>query len=285
MELDFQLLKTEILDDLIYRGQTVDIGAPQLYGGLVLGQAVYSAAQSVSKDRLIHSLHAYFILPGDPYAPVIYQVDQIREGKSFSTRRVVETQHGKAIFNMSASFQIGELGIEHQQDHEEVVGPEHLKNLREINLEAASRSEGVIKERLENWSQIKWPIEIRPIDPIDPINPVKKRPKSGIWFRVLADISNESLAYRQACLACISDYMLLSTALLPHGITWLKGVRQAASLDHAMWFHEPFIGASWMLYMMDSTKAGNSRGLTRGSVYDPSGKLITSIVQEGLIRT
>ena len=285
MELDFQLLKTEILDDLIYRGQTVDIGAPQLYGGLVLGQAVYSAAQSVSKDRLIHSLHAYFILPGDPYAPVIYQVDPIREGKSFSTRRVVATQHGKAIFNMSASFQIGELGIEHQQDHEEVVGPEHLKNLREINLEAASRSEGVIKERLENWSQIKWPIEIRPIYPIDPINPVKKRQKSGIWFRVLADISNESLAYRQACLSCISDYMLLSTALLPHGITWLKGVRQAASLDHAMWFHEPFIGASWMLYMMDSTKAGNSRGLTRGSVYDPSGKLITSIVQEGLIRT
>ena len=285
MELNFELLKTEVLDDHIYRGQTVDIGAPQLYGGLVMGQAVYAAAQTVPSDRMIHSMHAYFILPGDPYAPIIYQIDPIREGKSFSTRRIVAIQNGKAIFNMSASFQIKEPGLSHQLDHEPVKGPEGLLNLKQINSEAAERTEGVLKERLKSWAQTKWPIEIRPIEAFDPLNPIKAPPKLGIWFRILEDISSESLAFRQASLACLSDYMLLSTALIPHGISWLKGVKHAASLDHSMWFHEPFHGSSWMLYLMDSPKAGNSRGLTRGSIYDQSGKLITSLAQEGLIRT
>ena len=285
MELNFELLKTEALDNHIYRGQTVDIGAPQLYGGLVMGQAVYAASQTVPRDRAIHSMHCYFILRGDPYAPIIYQIDPIREGNSFSTRRIVALQHGKAIFNMSASFQIKESGISHQLDHEPVKGPEGLLNLKQINSEAAERSEGVLRDRLKSWAQTKWPIEIRPIDAYDPLNPVKAPPKSGIWFRILNDISLQSLAFRQASLACLSDYMLLSTALIPHGISWLKGVRQAASLDHSMWFHEPFHGSSWMLYLMDSPKTGNSRGLTRGSIYDQSGKLITSLAQEGLIRT
>ncbi len=285
MELNFELLKTEALEVHIYRGQTVDIGAPQLYGGLVMGQAVYSAAQTVPSNRMIHSMHAYFILPGDPFAPIIYQIDPIREGKSFSTRRIVAIQHGKAIFNMSASFQIKEPGISHQLDHEPVKGPEGLLNLKQINSEAAERAEGVMKERLKSWAQTKWPIEIRPVEVFDPLHPIKASPKLGIWFRILENISSKTLTFRQASLACLSDYMLLSTALRPHGISWLKGVKQAASLDHSMWFHEPFHGSSWMLYLMDSPKTGNSRGLTRGSIYDQSGKLITSLAQEGLIRT
>jgi acyl-CoA thioesterase-2 len=274
------LLQLERLEENLFRGQSRDIGTTFVFGGQVLGQALSAAQRTVTDGlRQVHSLHAYFLRAGDIEAPIIYEVERTRDGKSFSTRRINAIQHGHQIFVMAASFQHPEPGSEHQISMPEVPKPEHLDPLDPINTQQLSH----ISAKLQRWLAQKGPFEFRHVYPRDEIKAPKRPPYQQVWFRLIDSIDNNPELHR-ALLAYASDFHLIGTATFPHGISYLQPNIQMASLDHAMWFHRPFRIDEWLLYACDSPSAQNARGLARGSIYSLDGRLIASTAQEGLIR-
>lgn len=273
------LLDLESLEVNIYRGRNRDIGTGRVFGGQVLAQALVAARRTVDEPREAHSLHGYFILPGDLAAPIVYFVDRLRDGSSFSTRQVTAIQHGRAIFNLSASFQIAEQGYEHQAPMPNVPPPEDLVDELDLIRGMADR----IPESLRKVITQDRPIDFRPVSPIDPFHPEKREPVRHVWLRAIDRLPDDPLIH-QAVLAYASDYGLLGTALLPHGVAARSPVIQLATLDHAFWAHRPFRADEWLLYAMDSPSAAGARGFTRGSFYTRDGILVASVAQEGLTR-
>lgn len=271
-------LTLEQIDENRFRGESRDIGSPHVYGGQVLGQALFAASQTV-EGREAHSLHAYFLRPGDKKSSIVYEVDRIRDGRGYTTRRVVAIQRHKPIFNMSASFKIQEEGIEHQCEMPEVHAPEGLLNMTEIGKQALAE----MPEKLKRFMQWQRPIELRPVQPIHPLHPEPTPPFRQIWIRSVGDLPDDP-AMHKALLAYASDYSLLGTALLPHALTFAQGTIRAASLDHVMWFHRDFRMDEWLLYSMDSPNASHGRGFCRGNIFTREGTLVASVAQEGMIR-
>ncbi|MCH9679908.1 MAG: acyl-CoA thioesterase II [Deltaproteobacteria bacterium] len=274
-----ELLRLERIEKNLFRGQSQDLGWGAIFGGQVLGQALSAAAQTVPDARPVHSLHGYFLRQGDAKAPVVYDVDCIRDGKSFTTRRVVAIQNGRAIFNLSASFQRDEGGYDHASEMPQTPGPEGL--LSEVDL--AKRLGDKIPEQLRKIATADRPIEIRPVAPTNPLHPKVKPPHRGVWFRASGDLPDDQGVHR-CVLAYASDFHFLSTAMQPHAVSWLLPGMQVASLDHAMWFHRPFRMDEWLLYAVESPSASGARGLVRGQLFTRDGTLVASTVQEGLMR-
>ncbi|WP_416139622.1 acyl-CoA thioesterase [Halomonas sp. HK25] len=257
------LLALEPLEEALFRGASQDLGLPQLFGGQVLGQALSAASQTVAVERRAHSLHGYFLRPGDPHRPVVYQVDAVRDGGSFTTRRVTAIQKGRPIFFCSASFHGEEPGLEHQTAMPEVGSPERLAE------------QGARLVRFDSH-----PIEfLLAGEESQPGQPAHKR----VWFRLAGELPDDPALHRHL-LAYSSDFNLLTTALVPHGLDYRDPTLQIASLDHALWFHHDVRVNDWLLYDMDSPWAGGARGFTRGSIYDRHGRLVASSAQEGLTR-
>ncbi len=273
------LLQLERLEENLFRGQSRDIGTRNVFGGQVLGQALSAAQRTVDASRGVHSLHAYFLRAGDIEAPIVYEVDRSRDGRSFSVRRVVAIQHGKPIFNFAASFQINEPGVEHQIGMPEVPSPDDLDAPDALPPEELAE----LPVKLQRWLGRKGPFEFRHIYPRNELKPAKRPPYQQVWFR-LVDRAPDDVALHRAMLAYASDFHLIGTATLPHGISYLQHNVQMASLDHALWFHRPFRVDEWLLYACDSPSAQGARGLTRGMIYTRDGRLVASTAQEGLLR-
>ncbi|PWK92672.1 acyl-CoA thioesterase [Fulvimonas soli] len=273
------LLQLERLEDNLFRGQSRDIGTRFVFGGQVLGQALSAAQQTVDPAREAHSLHAYFLRAGDIDAPIVYSVERARDGGSFSSRRVVAIQHGQPILNGAVSFQVPEKGFEHQASMPDVPAPEDIEPLPPVPPERLAR----LPVKLQRWLGMDSPIEFRDVWPQDKLNPVKRPPYQHIWFRLAAPVE-DSPALHRALLAYASDFNLIGTATLPHGISYYTHNVQMASLDHALWFHRPFRVDEWLLYSFDSPTAQGGRGLARGQIFDRGGRLVASTAQEGLIR-
>lgn len=273
-------LSLEQIEVNLFRGQSQDLGWGTVYGGQVLGQALSAAVQTVPSDRQVHSLHAYFLRPGAVDKPIIYEVDRIRDGKSFTTRRVVAIQNGKAIFNFSASFQLGETGLSHQDPMPEVPTPEQLPAQHE-RLAAIARQ---YPEPLRQRMLAERPFELRIVgEPRNLLAPEPRPAHHQFWIKTNGELPDAPALHRYL-LAYASDYDFLTTSLHPHGVSWLSPGMQVASLDHAMWFHEPFRVDEWLLHVVDSPRASGARGLVRGRLFTRDGKLVASTAQEGLIR-
>jgi acyl-CoA thioesterase-2 len=270
------LLDLEPLEVNIYRGQNRDLGTGQVYGGQVFAQALVAARRTVADGREAHSAHGYFILPGDLAAPIVYFVDRLRDGRSFTTRRVTAIQHGQAIFNLSVSFHVTEPGPEHQIEMGEVPDPESTVPELTVLRERASS----IPEPLRSVVTQDRPIDVRPIHPygMETRESVRRA-----WFRADGRLPDDP-AIHQAVLAYASDYGLLVTALQPHGIAYRAPGLRLASLDHSLWMHRPFRADEWLLYSTDSPVAAGARGFVRGTIHSQSGELVASVAQEGLIR-
>ncbi len=275
-----RLLALERIEENLFRGQSQDLGWGTVYGGQVLGQALSAAVQTVPAERNVHSLHAYFLRPGDVHKPIVYDVDRIRDGGSFTTRRVVAIQGGHAIFNLAASFQNVEPGLEHQDEMPAAPAPESLPTEQE-RLRAYTRE---LPPLLRERAVAERPFELRPVGAQDdPIHPAPKPPHRMVWLRTVDHLPDDPALHRYL-LAYASDYSFITTALLPHGVTWLTPGMQVASLDHVMWFHQPFRVDAWLLYVIDSPAAHGGRGLARGRIFTREGLLVASTAQEGLIR-
>jgi len=272
------LLKLERIEENIFRGESRDIGSAQVFGGQVLGQAL-SAAHHTVDGRRAHSLHAYFLRRGDMNAPIIYDVDRARDGGSFSVRRVVAIQHGSPIFNLAASFQSPESGLEHQAEMPEVKGPDGLQDLTEVAPEVLQR----IPEKMRRYMTVKRPFEFRPVQPMDFMVAEPRPPTKHVWIKAV-DALPDQRSLHQNLLAYVSDYELLGTATLPHGLTFGRERIMMASLDHGLWFHRDFRVDEWLLYSMDSPNSSGARGFTRGQFFTADGTLVASSTQEGLIR-
>jgi acyl-CoA thioesterase II len=273
------LLRLERIEENLFRGQSQDLGWGAVFGGQVLGQALSAAAQTVPDARIVHSLHSYFLRQGDAARPIVYTVDPIRDGRSFTTRRVVAVQGGKPIFHLSASFQIEEPGFEHQDPLPSAPGPDGLASEQELARRVADRLPEALRERALS----DRPIEMRPVNPHNPLRPDLRSPSRQVWFRAAAALPDDPDVHRYL-LAWASDSHFLTTAMQPHGVSWLTPGLQVASLDHAMWFHRPFRLDEWLLYDVWSPSASGGRGLVRGSFYDRAGALVATVVQEGLMR-
>jgi acyl-CoA thioesterase-2 len=274
------LLELEQIEENLFRGQSQDLGWGTVFGGQVLGQALSAAAKTVPVERQAHSLHAYFLRPGDVKKPIVYEVDRIRDGGSFTTRRVVAIQAGRPIFNMSASFQIEEDGFEHHDKMPEAPDPETLLPDREAVLKLGDRLPPHVRERALK----EQPFDARTVGSIeDIIAPTPLPPERMIWLRASARLPDAPALHR-SLLAYASDHSFIGTALRPHGATWLSPGMHVASIDHVMWFHEALRVDDWLLYVMDSPRAHGARGLVRGRVFTQDGKLVASTAQEGLIR-
>ena len=272
-------LDLERIEHNLYRGESPNVGWQRVFGGQVIGQALVAAQRTVEDERVVHSLHGYFMRPGDPSVPIVYEVDRIRDGRSFTTRRVVAIQHGKAIFSMSASFQIEEPGLEHFLPMPEVPEPESLPNEKQLADQYIDHaSEGV-----RRYWQRERPIELRPINLEHYLSNEKLDPYQNIWFRATGNLPNDT-AVQRSVLAYASDMTLLDTSLFAHGRAVFDPHLQVASLDHAMWFHRPMNMEEWHLYSQDSPNTSGARGFTRGSIYNREGQLVASVAQEGLIR-
>ncbi|NQY87228.1 MAG: acyl-CoA thioesterase II [Colwellia sp.] len=273
------LLKLEVIDKGIYRGQSQDLGFRALFGGQVMGQALSAAQETVSADRFVHSLHSYFLRAGDASKPVVYEVEDIRNGVSFSTRRVKAIQNGQAIFYMTASFQCPEEGFNHQDVMPIVPNPDDVPSYNDF---IAKHQDALPKAMRENFLAEK-PIEIRPIQQYNWLKPEKTDSNYQIWLKTNGNLSDD-LRNHSCMLAYASDFHFLPTALLPHGASHLLPNFQIATVDHAMWFHRPFRFDDWLLYCMDSPSASNGRGLVRGQIFNRQGELVASTMQEGVIR-
>ena len=272
------ILDLEPLEHNLYRGLSPQIGWQRVFGGQVIGQALVAAQRTV-EDRGAHSLHAYFLRAGDPAVPIIYEVDRLRDGKSFSTRRVVAIQHGHPIFSMSASFQRQEKGLEHQMPMPDVPPPE------EVPSEAALAE--TLMDRMPPPAKAYWqaerPIEMRPVDLSRYLSPQKRDPSQYIWIRASGALADDP-ALHQCVLAYASDFTLLDTALVAHGRFVFDPNLMLASLDHALWFHRPFRADEWLLYAQDSPISGAARAFCRGTFFTRDGRLVASTAQEGLVR-
>lgn len=273
-----ELLDLEQIDLNIFRGMSPRDRWQRVFGGQVLGQALVAASRTV-EDRLCHSLHAYFLRPGDPKTPILYEVDRARDGGTFTARRVVAIQGGQQIFNMAASFHVPEKGLEHQAEMPPAPDPETLPNERQLRMEIAAD----MPEEARAWFLRDRPIEIRAVDPVDRFKPGKRPPRQTVWIRATGALPADP-SLHQCVLAYASDLSLLDTCLLPHGYSVMSPNLQLASLDHAMWFHRALRADEWLLYVQDSPSASGARGFNRGTVYARDGALVASVAQEGLIR-
>ena len=274
-----QRFDMEQLEDNLFRGQSEANGQKSIFGGLVAGQALLAASRTVPEERPVHSLHAYFLRPGDFRIPVIYDVDRIRDGKSFTTRRVNAIQHGRPIFSLSASFQVEEEGARHQLAMPDVPMPDELPDDEEERRRIARG----IPEKFREAFLRERPVEFRPITPKDSFQPETREPLKQLWFRVGDRIDTNRITHR-ALLAYCSDYGFMGTAMQPHGMTFWQSNVQCASLDHAMWFYDDFRVDEWLLYHCESPGAAGSRGLTFGQIFREDGTLVASVAQEGLMR-
>ncbi len=272
------LLRLERIEDNIFRGDSRDIGSPQVFGGQVIGQAL-SAAQHTVEGRIAHSLHAYFLRRGDIKSPIVYEVDRARDGGSFSNRRVVAIQHGRPILNLAASFQSPEEGLEHQADMPDVPGPEGLKDITEITKDMLQH----IPAKMRQFLTDKRPFEFRHVEAVE-LNPTKKLPsKTHIWIRAVDALPDDPVLH-QNLLTYVSDFDLLRTAMRAHGLSFTRSSVIMASLDHALWFHRAVKMDEWILYAMDSPNSSAARSFTRGQFFTQDGRLIASVAQEGLMR-
>jgi len=273
------ILDLEILEQNLFRGRSPQSGWQRVFGGQVIGQALVAAQRTVSAERRVHSLHGYFMRPGDPEVPIIYEVDRIRDGRSFTTRRVVAIQHGHAIFSMSASFQVAEGGLEHFIEMPEVPNPDELMSEKKLAEQFIDHA----PENIRKYWQRERPIELRPVSLKHYLSKEKLEPKQNIWIRSTGQLPSDP-AIHEAVLAYASDMTLLDTALYAHGGRVFDQKIQTASLDHSMWFHRPLNIEDWHLYAQDSPNSSGARGFTRGGIYNQSGTLVASVAQEGLIR-
>lgn len=273
------LLALERIDRDLFRGTSQNLGWGAIFGGQVLGQALSAATQTVTADRPVHSVHGYFIRAGELDRPIVYQVDRLRDGRSFSTRRVVAVQEGEAIFSLAASFQVEESGFEHSDAMPDVPAPEALRSERDLALAFADKLPLAVRA----MATAERPIEIRPVELRNPLAPRVHAPSRRLWYRVIDRLPDDPALHRYL-LAYASDFSFLGTALDPHGVSWLTPKMQVASLDHAMWFHRPFRVDEWLLYDVESPNASGGRGLVRGRFFDREGRLVASTIQEGLIR-
>ena len=272
------LLKLERIEDNIFRGESRDIGGAQVFGGQVLGQAL-SAAHHTVENRRAHSLHAYFLRRGDMKAPIVYEVDRSRDGGTFSVRRVVATQHGRPIFNFAASFQSPEEGLDHHAEMPDVAGPDGLEDLTEVAPKLLDR----IPEKMHRYLTVKRAFEFRPVEVLDFVSPEPRPAVKHVWIRAVDKLPDDP-ALHQNLLAYVSDYELLGTSTLPHGLPFGQGRVMMASLDHALWFHRDVRIDDWLLYSMDSPNSSGARGFARGQFFDRHGTLVASTTQEGLVR-
>ena len=273
------MLSLEKIEENIFRGQSQDLGFGNIFGGQVLGQSLSAASRTVPPERFAHSLHAYFMRPGDPTIPIVYQVDPIRDGNSFTTRGVKAIQKGRAIFSMSASFQVPEAGYDHQAPFPVVPGPEGIRS----ELEAAREVKDHIPAAIRDKIICEKPIEIRPVNPMNPFAPDKREPRRFVWFKASGPVPDDMAVHRYL-LTYASDFGLVATAMYPHGVTFWDPRMQVASLDHAMWFHRDFRMDDWLLYAMESPSASHSRGLSMANIFNRQGVLVASVAQEGLMR-
>ena len=271
------LLDLETIEVNTFRGQSPDEDRQRVFGGQVAGQALVAASRTIDEpDRLVHSLHAYFLRSGDPGVPILYEVDRLRDGKSFSTRRVVAIQHGKPIFNLQASFQKNEAGLEHQITMDmNVPAPETLPDFK--------TRMAPYKDKLGDWYDRPRPIDQRYVDGDPVASRGNKLPGQRVWIRAAGTLPDDPVLH--ACIVTYaSDMSLLDTALLPHGLNWMDGSVMMASLDHAMWFHRPFRADNWLMYQQASLSTSNSRGLAEVHIFTQDGTLAVTVVQEGLTR-
>jgi acyl-CoA thioesterase II len=274
-----RLLTLERIDDNIYRGESRDIGSPQVYGGQVLGQALRAAYATVAPDHTAHSLHAYFLRRGDFNAQIVYSVDRARDGHSFSSRRVTAMQHGEQIFNLSVSFQLAQPGFDHQIPMPAVPPPESLQ----ASLPVPEALVAKLPMRVQSVYDNLRPFEFRYCQPVAPQDGIAMPPAPCLWFRSVDRLPDDDALHR-CLLAYASDFGLLGAALLPHLPEAALGHLLIASIDHAMWFHRPARVDEWLLYHFDSPSASGARGFARGSIYSRDGRLLASTAQEGLIR-
>jgi acyl-CoA thioesterase-2 len=272
------LLNLQASDGDMFVGQSPKDRWQRVFGGQVLGQALVAAQRTVD-ERICHSLHAYFLWPGNPKVPIHYRVERSRDGNSFSSRNVDALQSGRTIFTMSASFQMREAGLQHQSAMPDVPLPEALKSEKEWRAEAAA----LLPEDVRPWFLRERPIEIRPVLPENRFSGEKLPAKQILWVRAKGPLG-EAPAIHQCVLAYASDMSLLDTSLLPHGYTLFNPELQLASLDHAMWFHRPFRADEWLLYVQESPNAAGGRSFNTGAIYARDGRLVASVAQEGLVR-
>lgn len=273
------LLNLEKIEDGLFRGQSEDLGLRQVFGGQVVGQALYAAKETVSVDRLVHSFHSYFLRPGDSQKPIVYDVEILRDGNSFSARRVSAIQNGKPIFYMTASFQAPEEGFEHQKQMPEVPGPAKLPSETEIARSLEKFLPPVFKDKFLS----ERPIEMRPVVFHNPLKGHVDVPTRQTWMRANGQMPDDFRTH-QSILGYASDFNFLPTALQPQGLGFLEPGMQVATIDHSMWFHRPFNLNEWLLYSVESTSASGARGFVRGEFYNQQGVLVASTVQEGVIR-
>ena len=271
-----KILDLERIEDNLFRGDSRDVGAPQVFGGQVLGQALVAASRTV-EERQVHSLHAYFLRRGDLEVPIVFEVDRSRDGGSFTSRRVVAIQHGQPILTMSASFQVSEPGLDHQAPMPEAPAPESLRDLGEIEAEIIER----MPHKVTGYFRNQRPFEFRAVSPEDYLTRQKRPARKLVWFRVTGRLPDDQALHR-CLLTYVSDYHLLATATMPHGVNFLE--MQVASIDHAIWFHRDLRVDEWMLYAIESPSASDARGFSRGAIYARDGSLVASVAQEGLIR-
>jgi acyl-CoA thioesterase-2 len=273
-----KVMTLERLEKDLFRGESRDIGSAQVFGGQVLGQALVAASATV-ENRMVHSLHAYFLRRGDFNSPIVYEVDRARDGNHFSTRRIVAIQHGAQIFNMSASFQAEEGGLEHQSAMPQVPPPDDLPELSSYYRAAFDRLPVFLQRILGQ----KRPFEFRPTEAPSLLGAQKLPPLRNTWFRAIGSLPDDEALHR-CLLAYVSDFYLLDTALMPHGLSMSASNMVIASIDHAMWFHRSLRVDDWLLYATDSPSASGARGFNRGSIFTREGRLVASVAQEGLLR-
>lgn len=274
-----ELLELRALDDCLFVGASEDLGFRNVFGGQVIGQALMAAYRTVDPERRAHSLHAYFLRAGDPDHEIIYEVTRIRDGRSFSARRVIARQHNQEILTLTASFQVDEPGFDHQAPMPDITPPDTIPSELSLRRQFAQ----MIPERIREQMTRERPIEIRPLQVLSPFKPEKLPPQKQNWFRAIATLPDE-LKWHHCILAYASDFGLLGTSLHPHGMTYYHRDMQVTSLDHSVWFHRDFRVDDWMLYSMDSPSASHGRGLNRGLIYNRQGILVASTAQEALIR-
>ncbi|SDI54818.1 acyl-CoA thioesterase-2 [Ferrimonas sediminum] len=279
LETLLEIMTLEQLEQGLFRGQSQDLGFGHLFGGQVLGQALAAATQTVADDRQVHSFHSYFLRAGDLQRPVIYEVENMRDGGSISTRRVSAIQHGRPIFHLTGSFHHSEPGFEHQAGMPDVAGPDGLPN----QFQLAEAMRGKVPDQLLEIYLNNTAIEIRLVEPINPLKPEPREPVRYVWMKANGPLpAGQSL--HQHLLAYASDLNFLVTAAQPHGVSYLTPGLKMATIDHSMWFHRPVAFDQWLLYAVDSPNAMNSRGFVRGQIFNQQGQLVASSAQEGLLR-
>jgi acyl-CoA thioesterase II len=273
------ILDLESLEDNLFRGRSPQQAWQRVYGGQILGQALVAAVRTVPAERIAHSLHAYFLLPGDLARPIIYGVERVRDGGSFTTRRVTATQHGRAMFVMSVSFHRQETGLEHQRPMPNVPMPEALPSETELKARLIDK----LPDTIRKYWDSERPIELRPLDVSRYVARTTRAMEQAVWMRATGRLPDD-LALHQCVLAYASDFSLLDTALIAHGKLMFDKDMQLASLDHALWFHRPFRADDWLFYTQESPSSHGARGYCRGDIFTREGVLVASVAQEGLMR-